>query len=146
MVEEPFFADPLRKLEEEGLSVLVLQDGEVAYKSYQPGVRPLLELVDWFPAGLDGATAVDRVVGGCAAAVFAHLRVHKVLALTGSVAAEKTLHSWSIEYDFRQLVPDIRNRDNSDSCPFEKLSRAFSEPRALIDAMRHQVAEFACRK
>jgi hypothetical protein len=146
MVEEPFISDPLRKLEEEGLSVLVLQGSSVAYSSYQAGVRPLLELVDWFPAGLDGAIVADRVVGGCAAAIFAHLHVKKVLALTGSVAAEKTLHSWSIEHDFRQLVGDIRNRDNSDSCPFEKLSRAHSEPRALIDAMRRQVAEFAQRK
>lgn len=145
MVEESFDTDPLRRLEEEGLSVLVLQGGMVAYSSYQAGVRPLLELVDWFPAGLDGAIVADRVVGGCAAAVFAHLHVHRVLALIGSVAAAQTLHSYSIEHDFRQLVPDIRNRNNSDSCPFERLSRAHPEPSALINAMRRRVAELATK-
>jgi hypothetical protein len=142
---EPAIRDPLSALSEGGLSVLVLRSGESVYSSFNPGVRPLLELVDWFPAGLEGATVADRVVGGCAALVFASLRVERVLALVGSLAAERVLHDHAIPFEFRRAVPEIRNRDDSDVCPFEKLSREHSSARTLVPAMRARLAELSRR-
>jgi hypothetical protein len=134
--------DPLVILEDEGLSLLVVCHNTELYRSYDAGVRPLLELVEWFPGGLDGATVVDRVVGACAARIFDYLRVDKVIGLTGSIPAERILHAAAITFTFRTRVVDIRNRDNTGPCPFEQLSLLHAGPRDLIPALRARLAEF----
>jgi hypothetical protein len=137
----PAITDPFTRLETEGLSMLVLRDGVDLYQTYVDGVRPLLELVDWFPGGLRGATVVDRTVGGCAARVFAYLMVGKVLGLVGSVAAERVLFAEGVEYQFRKVVTEIRNRPNTDTCPFEKLSAATLDTARLIATMRDRLTQ-----
>jgi hypothetical protein len=134
--------DPLVILENEGLSLLVVRHATELYRSYDAGVRPLLELVEWFPGGLDGATVVDRVVGACAARIFDYLRVNQVIGLTGSISAERILHAAAITFAFRTTVVDIRNRDNTGPCPFEQLSLSNSSPQDLIRSIRLKLAEF----
>jgi len=134
-------SDPLVTLEDEGLTLLVVRHAVELYRSYDAGVRPLLELVEWFPGGLEGATVVDRVVGACAARVFDHLGVEQVIGLTGSISAERILHAAAIPFFFRTCVVDIRNRDNTGPCPFEQLSLANPDPSELIRAMRLKLAE-----
>jgi hypothetical protein len=133
--------DPLAVLEDEGLSLLVLRDTTEQYRSYDGGVRPLLELVEWFPGGLDGSVVADRIVGACAARIFEYLQVAKVHALTGSISAERILHAAAIPFSFRVSVVDILNRDGTGRCPFEQLAALHSDPRGLIPAIRAKVAE-----
>jgi hypothetical protein len=134
--------DPLVILENEGLSLLVVHHATELYRSYDAGVRPLLELVEWFPGGLDGATVVDRVVGACAARIFDYLRVDQVIGLTGSIPAERILHAAAITFAFRTTVVDIRNRDNTGPCPFEQLSLQHASLHDLIPAIRAKLADF----
>ena len=138
--------DPLRALEEEGLSLLVVRHGTELYRSYEDGVRPLLELVDWFPGGLEGATVADRVVGACAARIFDCLRVDKVMGLTGSISAESILHAAAIPFSFRASVVDILNRDGTGQCPFEQLSIQHPHPHDLIPAIRAKLAVSRARR
>ena len=139
-------ADPLTLLEGDCLSLLVMRQGTELYRSYDDGVAPLLELVGWFPGGLEGAAVADRVVGACAARIFEFLRVKQVLGLTGSIAAERVLHAAAIEFSFRTTVVDIRNRDDTGRCPFEQLSIEHEDVRDLIDAVRARLAEFRSRR
>ena len=134
--------DPLILLENDCLSLLVVRQGTELYRSYEDGVAPLLELVGWFPGGLDGATVADRVVGACAARIFDYLRVAHVLGLTGSIAAERILHAAAIPFSFRTTVVDIRNRDNTGRCPFEQLSLVHEDVRDLIPAIRSKLTQF----
>ncbi len=138
--------DPLKVLEDEGLSLLVVRQGTELYRSYDDGVRPLLELVDWFPGGLDGATVADRVVGACAARIFDYLRVNQVIGLTGSISAERILHAAAIHFSFRTSVVDILNRDGTGQCPFERLSALYPDPRDLIPALQIKLAELRARR
>lgn len=137
--------DPLALLENDCLSLLVVRQGTELYRSYEDGVAPLMELVDWFPGGLEGATVADRVVGACAARIFDYLHVDHVLGLTGSIAAEHILHAVAIPFSFRTTVVDIRNRDDTDRCPFEQLSIEHKHVRDLIPAVRAKLAEFRRR-
>jgi len=133
--------DPLVILEDEGLSMLVVHRATELYRSYDAGVRPLLELVEWFPGGLDGATVVDRVVGACAARIFDHLKATQVIGLTGSVSAERILHAAAIPFSFRTSIVDIRGPDGTERCPFEQLSLTNCAVGDLIRAMRMKLAE-----
>ena len=138
--------DPLTVLENDCLSLLVVRQGAELYRSYDDGVRPLLELIDWFPGGLAGATVADRVVGACAARIFDYLHVDHVIGLTGSIAAERILHAAAISYSFRTTVVDILNRDNTGRCPFEQLSIIYANPRDLIPAMRAKLVELRTQR
>jgi hypothetical protein len=133
--------DPLVVLENDCLSLLVVRQGTELYRSYDDGVKPLLELVDWFPGGLEGATIADRIVGACAARIFDYLHVDHVLGLTGSIPAERILHAAAISYSFRTTVVDIMNRDNTARCPFEQLSILYPNPRDLLPAIRAKLVE-----
>ncbi len=139
-------ADPLVVLENDCLSLLVVRQGTELYRSFLDGVRPLLELVAWFPGGLAGATVADRVVGACAARIFEYLRVDHVLGVTGSVSAERILHAAAIPYSFRVTVTDIRNRDDTGPCPFELLSAIHADPRDLIPAIRARLEELRAQR
>ncbi|HTW91630.1 MAG TPA: DUF1893 domain-containing protein [bacterium] len=134
--------DPLVLLANDCLSLLVMHHGTELYRSYDDGVMPLLELVDWFPGGLQGATVADRVVGACAARIFDYLHVERVLGLTGSIPAERILHAAAIPFSFGTTVVEIRNRDDTGLCPFEQLSIEHPDPRELIPAIRAKLVEF----
>ena len=138
-------ADPLVLLEDQCLSLLVVRQGTELYKSFHDGVRPLLELVSWFPGGLEGATIADRVVGACAARIFDYLRVGRVVGLTGSISAERILHAAAIPYSFRATVTEIRDRENAGPCPFEQLSALHLNPLDLIRAMAAKLVELRQR-
>ncbi len=138
--------DPLSILESDCLSLLVVRQGTELYRSHDDGVRPLLELIDWFPGGLAGATVADRIVGACAARIFDYLHVDRVLGLTGSIPAERILHAAAISYTFRTTVVDIMNRDNTARCPFEQLSLLYPNPRDLIPAIRAKLVELRSQR
>ena len=138
--------DPLTIIENECLSLLVVRQGTELYRSHDDGVRPLLELIDWFPGGLAGATVADRIVGACAARIFDYLHVDRVLGLTGSIPAERILHAAAISFTFRTTVVDILNRDNTGRCPFEQLSLLYPNPRDLIPAIRAKLVELRARR
>jgi hypothetical protein len=123
------------------LTILVESDGKELFSSDKPGVAPLLELVERFPHGLDRAVVADRVVGGCAARVFESLQIGHVYALTGSKAARAILSTAGIGYEHEKEVAEIRNRSNTDACPFETLSRKLRDPRQLIAAMKRRLEE-----
>jgi hypothetical protein len=143
--DDRLLADPLAVLEGDCLSLLVVRNGTELYRSFNDGVRPLLELVAWFPGGLDGAAVADRVVGACAARVFEHLRVGRVVGITGSVSAECILHAAAIPFSFRVTVTAIRNREDTGLCPFEQLSLEHPKPLDLIRAMSTKLADLRKR-
>lgn len=126
----------LDRLCREELSILVVRGDEELYRSTLPGVRPLLEIWLRFPEGLTGATVADRVVGGCAARIFAHLKTARVVALTGSVPARAILAAADIGFEVKHGVLEIRNRNGTDTCPFEQLSRHYLRADELIPAIR----------
>lgn len=122
-----------------GLSLLVVRKNRVLFTSSAPGVHPLLELTQRFPDGLKGATVVDLIVGGCAARVFIYLKVKAVLGLTVSAFALRLLKKARIPCYYQRLVSEIRNRQNTDICPFEKISRRYPDPEKLIPAIQRRL-------
>ena len=131
----------LIRLKQKRLSILVERNGKELYRSRLPEVYPLLEFMDRFPDGLAGATVADRIVGGCAARIFVYLKVTKILGLRGSSTAERILETAEVEFLFQETVPEIRNRTNTNTCPFEKLSLLHLDPRELVKAIRMKLAE-----
>lgn len=114
----------------------MLQNDRESFVSRSTGVTPLLELVAAFPSGLDGAVVIDMVVGLCAARIFCYLRAGRVVAKTMSKSAHQALTDSDIPHGYLNLVEEIRNQSNTAICPFESIGQKYTEPLALIRAMR----------
>ncbi len=112
-VEE--LAQTLRKLN----CSLVLAKGTTVNGYYGRGVADLFRLFHEEPAALRGASAADKVVGKGAAALMVLGGVREVYAQLICEAALPLLEQHGVYVVYGQLVPEIRNRDNSGLCPIE---------------------------
>ncbi|MEM2926462.1 MAG: DUF1893 domain-containing protein [Candidatus Bathyarchaeia archaeon] len=112
----------LARLEEEGLSLLILKNGKIVYKSRDGGIAPLLEAIDVVGLGsLSGSIVVDKVVGKAAALLIAYFQAKEVFAKIMSWMGAGILKREGIKFVAKEFVENIRNRDGTGLCPFEAL-------------------------
>jgi len=87
----------------------------------QRGVADLYYLLNNDSKFLKGASVADKVVGKAAAALMISGGVKKLYTNTISSLALDILKDADIEVSYKNQVPFIVNRDQSDWCPMEKL-------------------------
>jgi len=95
---------------------------ELVFSSKDDGLAPLVDYVTKFAPVTGEVLVLDRVVGNAAALLLKLALCTEVWSSLGSERAARTLASFGIRYHFVSKVPYILNRQNSDVCPFEKLS------------------------
>lgn len=105
----------------------VLTLGSVMFKSYEKGVRPLL---DWLNSGNSyvGYMIADKVVGKAAAFINVALGVREVYAEVMSESAKELLEKNHIAAYADEVVPEILTKDKSDVCPLEKAVAGIDNP------------------
>lgn len=102
------------------------------------GVSDLYDMVTNKPCFLKEATIADKVVGKAAAALMILGKVDRVYAEVISLSGLVLLRHAGIETDFGQVVVGIRNRDNTDWCPLEKMCCQKESPEEILG----QIEEF----
>jgi len=116
-------------LEERGLSLLILKGGETLYSSREGGMLPLLEAIDQLGLRtLADSTVVDRIVGRAAALIISYFKAKEVYTKLLSLKAIEILEKHGIAYAAERLVSTIRNKDDTDMCPFEKIVLTIDNP------------------
>lgn len=106
------------------------------------GVSDLYDMVTSKPYFLKEAVLADKVVGKAAAALMILGKVDRVYAEVISLSALVLLRHAHIETDFGQVVVGIRNRDNTDWCPLEKMCYPKESPEEILQ----KVEEFRKNK
>jgi iron complex outermembrane receptor protein len=87
----------------------------------QRGVADLHNLLYHDSAFLNGSYVADKMVGKAAAALMILGGVKKLYTNIISSPALKLFSNTDIEVSYKEQVPFIVNRDQSDWCPLEKL-------------------------
>ncbi len=87
----------------------------------QSGIADLYDMVKNKPGFLKEAAIADKVVGKAAAALMVLGGIKEVYADVISLSALILLRNSGIDTDFGQVVPFIRNRNNTDWCPLERI-------------------------
>lgn len=105
-----------------GGHTLVVANGEVRTFGGR-GISDLYRLLRKDPGFLQGASVADKVVGKGAAALMVLGGVKELYADTVSDAALALLQTAPVRVSFKEQVPQIRNRAQTDCCPVEKLCR-----------------------
>lgn len=127
-----------RRLETEGLGMVVVRGGQIVWESRLPGVGGLLEAMA--AVSLQDAALADRVIGRAAALVAAHAGVGAVYGAIMSEAGLVALHTAGIAASYGQRVPLIRNRAGTDMCPMEKLTWDIAAPADAVSSLREFTA------
>ena len=112
---------------------LVIKSGDGEIRRFTGrGVKDLLMLAVEHQEVLKGALIADKAVGKAAAACMVVGGIKQVHADVMSEPALALLQDHGIIAEYGQLVDHIINRDGTDWCPMEKLSRDENNPAAIV--------------
>lgn len=114
-------------LQEEGMSVVMVKNQEVVYKSKDSGIKPLLFAYRNNLEELEGISVADKVIGKAAALLLIDGKIHDLYAELISDAALEILRETDIKVIYGERVERILNRDQTDLCPMEKLAQDENE-------------------
>jgi hypothetical protein len=100
----------------------IFSENKIIFQSKKKGVSGLVDFIGKYGRENKEIVIFDKVVGNAAALLFAFLEAKEVFSQIGSQSAEKTLKEFKIKYHFKKTIVNILDKDESDLCPFEKLS------------------------
>jgi len=119
-------------LEKENLSLAVVKNGKLIFKSHEKGIKPIYTLAVKVE-DVKGSSLADRVIGKGAAMICKYIGVKEVYGSLISEAAAEVLNMADIKFSYEEICPYIRNRDNTGICPIEKLSLETEDVHELLD-------------
>ncbi len=134
--------DLINKLDKEELNLLILKDGEIIYSSREDGMAPLLEAIDQL--GLEklvDSTVVDKIVGKAAALLIAYFKAKEVYTKLLSRSAIKALKAHGINYEAERVIDHIRDKENKDICPFERMVLKIEDPQEGYKKIKTNLSE-----
>jgi hypothetical protein len=110
-----------KRLTENHVSLSIVKKGKILFESSSSGLQDLFAAVDKLGASLRNASIADQIVGRAAAFLFVYSLANSVFAVTISEKGLKLLEQNRVSAEFRNIVPNVLNKERTDVCPFEKL-------------------------
>lgn len=107
------------RLLDQGCTCVILQDGEVIFRSSDRGIKPLLYIIE-SGIGVKGCKAFDRIVGKAAAMLYSYMGVAYVYAEVMSRPGLEVLKKHGIRAEYDALTDKIINRRGDGICPMER--------------------------
>jgi hypothetical protein len=127
----------LKRLDSEGVKLLILFDEKTVFSSSKDGMFPLLEAIETTNISRQsGAIIVDKMVGKAAALLICILGAEKVYTKIMSRKAMKVLDDNSIKYYAEETIPEIMNKYGTDICPFEKTVTDTNNPKEAYKKLK----------
>ncbi len=123
-------------LKEEDLTLVVIRNGEVIFKSKDKGIKPMYILATEMKTKAQGGYLADKVIGKGAAMLCGYIGINEVYTELISNGGIITLNKNNIPFTIEESCAYIKNRDKTDYCPIEKLSIEIEDPILLLDAIK----------
>jgi len=121
---------------EKGLSLVVVKNGKLLFKSKSHGVRDLLAMIREIGELTEGASLADNIVGRAAALLCVYSKITSVYGTTMSEGAIPILKKSGIRCEYGTLVPRILNREKNGICPFENAVLGIENPLDALDKLK----------
>ena len=128
---------------EESLTLVVVKDGELVFKSVDKGIKPIFTLATEMKESANGGSLADRVIGKGAAILSGYIGIKEVYTELISEGGVRTLEKYNIAYTMDKSCEYIKNREGTGYCPIEKLSMDVDEPRELLEKLKIFFASIA---
>ncbi len=127
-----------RVIEENGLSLVVVKEGNILFMSTDRGIKPIYTAATGYKKGLNGSCVADRVTGRAAAILCKYGNIEEIHTDVISNEAIRIFKNSGIKYFYEENSQYIKNRDKTDICPIEKLAYGVDDPQVLIQ----KISEF----
>lgn len=128
MVREDDMEMAKRILNENELSLVIVNKSNIIFKSQESGIRSLIQAIETSGETLLRASVADKIVGKAAALLMLYAGMDNVHANLVSEPAEQLLSGRKKNLSYLKMVTNILNRDRSDICPMEKMSLKMQSP------------------
>lgn len=125
-------------LENEDLTMVVVKNGEIIFKSKDKGIKPMYILATEMKELAENGSLADRVIGKGAALLCGYIGIKEVYTDLISEAGRNILEKYKVSYTTNKSCLYIKNRDNTDYCPIEKISLDIDNPEILL----YKIKEF----
>ena len=123
----------LFKLKTERLSLYVMKEGKVLFKSREHRIKPLYLCLRQHGEEMREAVVVDKLVGAAAAYLCILGKVKQVITPVISQAAVSALEGAGIPVYAEKTIDNVMNQDKTALCPMEKLASELQSPKAFYD-------------
>lgn len=110
------------------------------------GVKPIMECLREDRSYFKECLVADKIIGKAAAMLLTASDVSYVFGKVMSKTAIEVLDHFNIEYSYSELVPYIKNRDNTDKCPLEKAVWDLKEPDEAFRIVEDTIKELMKNK
>ena len=130
----------LKILEQEELSIIIEKNGEIVFQSYDPMLKPLFTCLKEKKFLLKDSIVYDKIVGRAAAYLCIIGRVKKIYTPLASESAIKVLKENNIKLRALKTIPLIMNKDNTDTCPMEKLATSCNSPEEFYNILEEKMS------
>jgi len=127
----------LKRLEEEGKALIILNSGITVYSSKEAGLAGLLKATEEAdPFLLNGSIVADRVVGKAAALVAISFGAREVHAIVMSMPATDVLRRNSKIFSCINLVDEIKDKSGHAVCKFERMVYSIDDPKEAVRLLK----------
>ncbi len=127
-------------MQKEGYS-LVLKKEDDLITGHERGIRMLLMILQ-IGNDYSGYVAADKVIGKGAAFLYILLKIKEIHANVISEPALAVLKDKGVKVFYEELVPMIRNRDNTGFCPMEQAVLDETDPQAAFRKLLEKTRSF----
>lgn len=129
------------KLIGEGLSCVIMIDGNSPICSGAIGIKPLMQELRRDRQAFAGGVIADKVVGKAAALLAVLGGAEAVYGCVMSRTAVEVLTNHHIYYEYDSSVPFIENRTRTGKCPMEAAVWEIEEPALAFDVLEETIAQ-----
>ena len=116
------------RLDEAGLTLVVVKDETVIFESKLHGVSSFLEAIERLDDQLENSSVADRVVGMSVALLCVYSHIKAVYGEILNRRAKTFLEENGVCSESVALVERILNAEKTGTCPFEQLVRRIRNP------------------
>jgi len=116
------------RLNEAGLTLVVVKDENVIFESKLHGVSSFLEAIGRLDDQLENSSVADRVVGMSVALLCVYSDIKAVYGETLSRRAKTFLEENGVYSESTAVVERILNAEKTGTCPFEQLVERVRNP------------------
>ncbi|MDL2224834.1 DUF1893 domain-containing protein [Eubacteriales bacterium OttesenSCG-928-M02] len=128
-------------LKEDGVSCVIVRNGEIIHRADGRGVKPLMELYRNAPDTLKGSLVVDTIIGKAAAMIVHLCGATAVYGDVMSQAGKDYLEKNGIEATYGRCVDMITNRERNGICPIENAVLGTDDPQEGIVLIQKRIDE-----
>jgi hypothetical protein len=131
-------------LAEEGLSLCIVSNQRVMFRSSSRGITGFLSAIDKLGEQLIGAFVADKIVGKAIALLCLYARFKGVYGSIMSIGARVLLQQKAVYIEWGEEVETVSNDCEKATCPFEELALYINDPEEAykkLKALQHSLRQ-----